>query len=49
MLFKVMKRAIERGNYTSKDDMKEKVAILFADDKNTKEQYDELMQMLEQE
>ena len=49
MLFKVMKRAIERGNYTSKDIMKEKVSILFAYYMITKEQYDELMQMLQQE
>ena len=29
MLFKVLKRAIERGNFESKEEMADKIAILF--------------------
>lgn len=47
MLYKVLKRAIERGNYESKESMKEKLSILFANNQLTNEQYEELMVMLE--
>ena len=47
MLFKCLKRMIERGNYESKEAMAEKIAILFANDQLTKAQYEELMDMLE--
>ena len=47
MLFKCLKRMIERGNYESKEAMAEKISILFANDQLTQSQYEELMQMLE--
>ena len=47
MLFRCLKRMIERKNYTSVDAMAEKVSILFADDQLTQSQYEELMAMLE--
>ena len=47
MLFKCLKRMIERGNYESKEAMAEKVSILFANDQLTQSQYEELMAMLE--
>lgn len=47
MLFKTLKRCIERQNYVSKEDMAEKISILFANDQLTIEQYEELMGMLE--
>ena len=47
MLFKCLKRMIERGNYESKEAMAEKISILFANDQLTQSQYEELMGMLE--
>ena len=47
MIYKVLKRCIERGNYISVNDMAEKISIIFANDQLTQEQYEELMQMLE--
>ena len=47
MLFKVLKRAIERGNYETKEAMKEKLSVLYAADQLTTDQYQELMKMLE--
>ena len=47
MLFKCIKRMIERGNYESKEAMAEKISILYANDQLTADQYQELMQMLE--
>ena len=47
MLFKCLKRMIEKGNYESKEAMAEKVSILFANNQLTQSQYEELMQMLE--
>ena len=47
MLFKCLKRRIEKGNYESKEAMAEKISILFANDQLTQSQYEELMQMLE--
>ena len=38
---------IERKNYTSVNDMAEKISILFANDQLTQSQYEELMAMLE--
>ena len=46
MLFKCLKRMIEKGNYESKEAMGEKISILFANDQLTQEQYNELMDML---
>ena len=47
MLFKCLKRMIEKGNYESKEAMMEKISILFANDQITQSQYEELMGMLE--
>ena len=47
MLFKVLKRSIENENYISKEDMSEKLSILFANNQLTIEQYQELMNLLE--
>ena len=47
MLFKCLKRMVERGNYESKEVMAEKISILFANNQLTKEQYETLMAMLE--
>ena len=47
MLFKCLKRMIEKGNYVSKEAMAEKISILFANDQLTQSQYEELMGMLE--
>ena len=47
MLFKCLKRKIEKGNYESKEAMAEKVSILFANNQLTQSQYEELMAMLE--
>ena len=47
MLYKVLKRAIERGNYDSKEAMAEKLSILMVAEQITTEQYQELMALLE--
>ena len=47
MLFKCLKRMIEKGNYESKEGMAEKVSILFANNQLTQSQYEELVVMLE--
>ena len=47
MLFKCLKRMIERGNFESKEAMAEKISILFANNQLTQSQYEELMAMLE--
>ncbi len=46
MLFKVLKRAIERGNYDTKEEMAEKLSVLYTADQLTKEEYEELMSLL---
>ena len=46
MLYKTLKRCIERGNYVSKEDMGEKISIIYANGQLTDEQYEELMAML---
>ncbi len=46
MLYKTLKRCIERENYTSKEDMAEKISIIYANGQLTDEQYNELMTML---
>ena len=47
MLFKCLKRMIEKGKYESKEAMAEKISILFANDQLTQSQYEELIAMLE--
>ena len=49
MLFKCLKRIIERGNYESIEQISEKISILFANDQLTADQYQELMAMLGEE
>ena len=46
MIFKVLKRAIERGNFESKEEMADKMAILFANDQLTEDEYVELIRLL---
>ena len=48
MLFETLKRAIIRGNYKSKEDMGEKLALLYSADKIKDEEYIELVFMLEE-
>lgn len=46
MIFKVLKRAIERGNFESKEEIANKIAILFANDQLTEDEYVELIRLL---
>ena len=47
MLFKCLKRRIEKGNYESKEQLAEQISLIYANEQLTDEQYQELMQMLE--
>ena len=47
MLYKCLKRMIEKGNCESKEAMAGKIAVLFANDQLTQAQYEELVDMLE--
>ena len=47
MLFKCLKRKIQKGNYESKETIAEQIALLYVNDQLTKAQYEELMDMLE--
>ena len=46
MLYKCLKRMIEKGNYESKEAMATKLSVLYSNDQLTLEQYTELMGML---
>ena len=46
MLFKCLKRRIEKGNYESKEQLAEQISLIYANEQLTDEQYQELMQML---
>lgn len=46
-LYKILHRAIERKNYKSKEDMKEKLSILYANLQLTTDEYNYLMKLLE--
>ena len=48
MLFDTLKRAISRKNYTSKEEMAEKLALLYSAEKINVEQYLELTFLLEE-
>lgn len=48
MLYNTLLRAIKRGNYISKEDIKEKIGLLYSADKITEEQYIELIFLLEE-
>ena len=47
MLYETLKRAIIRGNYTNKEDMAEKLSLLYSADKITDKQYIDLVFLLE--
>ena len=46
MLFDVLKRAITRKNYTSKEEMANKLSLLYSAGKITDEQFMVLMELL---
>ena len=46
MLFETLKRAIIRGNYNSKEDMANKLSLLYSAGKITDEQYIDLTFLL---
>ena len=46
MLFKCLKRKIEKGNYKSKEAIAEQIALIYANEQLTADQYNELMEML---
>ena len=46
MLFKCLKRRIEKGNYEDKDALAEQISLIYANGQLTDEQYTELMSML---
>ena len=48
MLFETLKRAILRKNYTSKEEMANKLSLLYSADKITHEQYIDLVFLLEE-
>ena len=48
MLFDTLKRAITRKNYTSKEEMANKLALLYSANKITDEQYIDLVFLLEE-
>lgn len=46
MLYKTLKRCIERDNYNSIDEMAERISLLYANGQLTEDQYIELIWML---
>ena len=46
MLIQALKRAIIRGNYTSKEEMAEKLSLLYSADKIKDEEFMVLMELL---
>ena len=49
MLYKCLKRRIEKGNYENKEELAEQISLIYANEQLTAEQYDELMNMLKAE
>ncbi len=49
MLFRCLKRRIEKGNYKSKEAIAEQISLIYANEQLTAEQYNELMQMLKEQ
>ena len=47
MLYETLVRAITRGNYTGKEELAEKLALLYSANKITDEQYIDLVFLLE--
>ena len=48
MLYETLVRAITRGNYTSKEEIAEKIDLLYSAGKITDEQYIDLVFILEE-
>lgn len=48
-MYKILRRMIERKNYKTLEDIKEKMSVLFLNDQLTKDEYEELMGMLKEE
>ena len=46
MLYKTFKRCIERGNYSSIEEMAERISLIYANGQLTEDQYVELIWML---
>ena len=46
MLYDTLKRVIQRKNYSSKDEISEKVSLLYSAEKINAEQYMILMEMI---
>ena len=46
MLFKCLKRRIEKGNYESKEKLAEQISLIYDNEQLTDEQYSELMALL---
>ena len=46
MLFKCLKRRIEKGNYENKEELAEQISLIYANEQLTDEQYSELMALL---
>ena len=49
MLYKCLKRRIEKGNYESKEAIAEQISLIYANEQLTADQYAELMDMLKAE
>ena len=47
-MYKILRRMIERKNYKTLEDIKEKMSILFLNNQLTKDEYEELMGMLKE-
>ena len=46
MLLKTLKRAIERGNYDTKEALMEKISLLYTSGQISDEEFYELLEML---
>lgn len=47
-MYKILRRMIERKNYETLEDIKEKMSVLFLNNQLTKNEYEELMEMLKE-
>lgn len=45
-MYNILRRMIERENYKTKEDIKDKINILYINDALTKEEYEELILLL---
>lgn len=46
MIYNVLKRAIERKNYNSKEEFADKISIIYANNQLSTDQYEELIKLL---